>query len=1039
MDIGRIYIALGNVASTIRAEAHYGVFRGIHLRARGASVFLVWVCLAQFAAGDETASIAEQAHGILAERCFKCHGPARSENGLRLDIREDALSGGDSQTPAIAAGDADNSLLIRKVSAADPAERMPKEGERLSPAEIAVLRAWIDAGAPWPLQKSSAESKTTHWSFVAPIRPWVPSVESGADVRNPIDAFILAELARANRTPTPEADRYTLIRRAHLELVGLPPSPEEVIDFVNDPDPDAFEGMIDRLLQSRHYGERQARRWLDAARYADTNGFEKDRPRSIWPYRDWVIGTFNENMPYDQFVVEQLAGDLLPDATEAQRVATGFHRNTMFNEEGGIDAAEDWFKRTIDRVNTTGTVLLGLTIGCAQCHAHKYDPISQKEFFSLFAFFNDAQETTLRLSDPEIDSRRAEIQDQLTKLDARILRAGRKDESVQADYRRWRTETTAKAVAWTVLRPVAMSSEKGAALKLLEDGSVLVGGDIPNDDVYVLEFDAAADSITALRLEALPHEDLPGGGPGRGTILAEGDFLLTGLELALVSSGGEDAEPISIAAASHDYAATGRGADQALDGKDDTGWSIKGATGRPHQAVYAFETPIQAGAKRIRVTLVQDYIHQHTLGHFRISVTSHAGDVVATGVPAEIEKALLGVSENRNRRVDDVERHYLLEVAPGLAEWHKQREELRASLPSFSTTLTMTKRAAPRTTYRYRRGNFNRPGRQVDFGVPAVLPPLPADAPRNRLTLARWIVDRNNPLTARVAMNRLWQHVFGRGLVNTPEDFGLRGDRPSHPALLDWLAVEFMERGWDMQAMHRLMVTSAAFRRSSRVTPVRLKDDPENVLLARGLRFRLDAEVIRDTALSASGLLNATVGGPSVYPPQPAGVSELAYGNSTWPESTGPDRYRRGLYTYLKRTAPYPSAATFDAASADETCVRRRRTNTPIQALTLLNDQVFVEASQALAQRVLRHEADLAGKIDYLFLLCVNRPADASESERIAAFFRETRDVLEQDIRRAWEIAGPIAWFEAKRVAEQAAWTAVCRVVLNLDETITQG
>ena len=990
---------------------------------RGSSAFglLVFVLAGPVLAQSE---VAERAQAVLQARCYECHGSTQHRNGLRLDLHKAALLGGDSGLAAIVPGDAARSLLIQKVMSPDPKTRMPKNGDPLSAAELDLLRVWIDGGAVWPVTDAQDRvSPSAHWSFVPPTKSRVGG----------IDAFVEASLDAQGLTPKAEADRYTLIRRAHLELTGLPPSPEAVLAFANDSDPRAYARLVDRLFASPHYGERQARRWLDAARYADTNGFEKDRPRSIWPYRDWVIDAFNANMPYNQFVIEQVAGDLLPNATESQRIATGFHRNTMFNEEGGIDTAEDWYKRTLDRTNTTGTVFLGLTVGCAQCHTHKYDPMTQREYFQLFSFFNDAQELTVEVFDEDVARAREEWAAELAALERTILDAGRADAEVQADYAAWSEETAAKASPWTVVRPVSMTSQKGADLTLLEDGSVLVSGDTPNDDVTVLEFDSLPEGVTALRLEALSHESLQGDGPGRGTIFDDGDFFLSKLEAETVA-GEQSATPVSFASATHSFAADDRSAELALDGRLDSGWSVRGATGRPHQAVFVLESPLTAEGATFRLTLTQVFIHQHTLGRFRISVTERAAPVVVAGVPAEVERA---IAEGRDE--DEIRAHYLLEVAPGLATQREERVKLIAARPAFPETLVMTQHSSSRQTRIQRRGEFGRPGRKVDFGVPAVLPPLPEHAPKDRLTLARWIVADANPLTARVAMNRLWQHVFGRGLVTTPEDFGIRGDAPSHPELLEWLAVEFMESDWDLRELHRLMVMSEAFRRDSGVSAEHLERDPDNVYLARGPRFRLDAEVIRDLALAAGGLLNPAIGGPSVFPPQPEGVNALAYGKPQWPTSRGSDRYRRGMYTYLKRAAPYATAATFDAPPADEACVMRRRTNTPLQALTLLNDKVFLEAAQGTAVRVARHRGGVNEKIEYLYMLCLSRKPDAGERVQVAAFYKMTLARLADEPERAWDIAGPIGWFEADRIAEVGAWAAVCRVVLNLDETVTQG
>lgn len=1007
-------------------------FLRVVLRAIGAAC----MCVSATSAA-EPVQFQMQIRPILEAHCFKCHGPDKRRGGLGLYERETAFVGGDSGERVIVPGDSGASAMIRRVSSNDTKERMPAEGDPLTRGEIDLLAAWIDQGAVWDAVDSGA--KLQHWSFLAPEKHAPPMVWHSGQVRNPIDAFILARLEREGLSPSLEADRYTLVRRAYLELIGIPPSPEEAVAFAADKRPDAYERLVDELLASPHYGERQARGWLDAARYADTNGYEKDRPRSIWPYRDWVIDAFKRNMPFDEFVIEQLAGDLLPNATEPQRIATGFHRNAMLNEEGGIDAAEDWYKRSVDRANTTAAVFLGLTMGCAQCHSHKYDPITQREYYQFMAFFNDATEVTLPLTDERAEAHRARIEQEAQGLEAWTVWLGRSNPEILADCKTWIEEVANKASRWKIVRPDVLRSANGATLELIEDGSVLATEDIPNDDTYEVEFETGGAPITAIRLEVLPHESLPGGGPGRGVILAEGDFLLTEIKAEAQSSGTKWTS-IKIARASHDYAGKGRGADQGLDGHADTGWSIAGATGREHAAVFEFAAAVSGQTPRLRLILEQDYIHQHTLGRFRVSVTSDPAPVSAVEIPAEIEAALAKAEGTRTQEERAaIERHYYLHVAPKLAAWRDKILKLRATAPAPETTLTMAARITPRETFIHHRGEFLSPTEKVKPGVPAMLPPLDAAGPKDRLALARWLVDKGDPLLARVTMNRLWQQVFGRGLVSTPEDFGMRSDPPTHPELLDWLAVTFMESGWDYKAMHRLMVTSSTFRQSSNVTEKLLEHDPQNLLLARSPRPRVDAEVVRDSALEAAGLLNLAIGGPSVRPPQPSGVTALAYGSPDWPVSTGADRYRRGLYTYWKRTAPYPGALLFDAPTGDETCLRRRQSNTPLQALALLNDQVFVEAARSMAWRVMTHDGRSSERISFLFMLALNRVSEPDEAQRVEEFYENMLTRFEAEPRRAWEVTGPVGLFESERRAELAAWTMVCRSILNLDEMITRS
>jgi len=983
---------------------------------------------------------------IFAKSCVRCHGPKKAEGGLALDTKARAFTGGDGGA-VIVPGKSAESRLFRYVAGLDEENVMPPDGGELSPEQVEVVRAWIDQGAAWPETaaeaKAAAKTGPDHWSFKKPVRPATPTVKYSAWPRNPIDAFVLARLECEGLAPSPEADRATLIRRVSLDLTGLPPTVEDVDAFLADARPDAYERLVDRLLDAPQYGERWGRFWLDRARYADTNGYEKDRERSIWPYRDWVIRALNADMPFDRFTVEQIAGDLLPGATTSQKVATGFHRNTMTNEEGGIDVEEFRFLSLVDRVATTGTVWLGLTVQCAQCHTHKYDPITQREYYQLFAFLNNADEPELEVPDPAIARRREAIESQIRALEA--ARAGQFPGGAAAlDAKQAAWEAARRPVRWTVVRPSKMASKKHATMTVQPDGSVLVSGDKPNNDVYEVELAVEPAGATALRLEVLPDPSLPDGGPGRAPLLSVGDFLLT--ELTVDAAGGPDSKAprrLTLADASEDYSEPGHPAALAIDGVTDTGWSVKGGIGKPHAAVFNLKESggLPAGA-RLVVTMHQEYIHQMTIGRFRLSVTTDPGPVKASGLPADVEDALLVARGERTPAQAARVRDHFLSVAPELEAANKKIAELRGSMPKPTTTLVMQERAPEhaRVTKIHRRGEFLKETDPVEPGVPAVLHPLPPGAPKDRLTLARWLVSGDNPLVGRVVMNQVWQAYFGRGIVSTAEDFGVQGAKPTHPELLDWLAVEFPARGWSLKAMHRAIVTSATYRQSSKATPALLARDPKNELLARGPRFRVDAEVVRDIALAASGLLNRKVGGPSVFPPQPEGATSLAYGGGGWPVSTGADRYRRGLYTYLKRTAPYASFVVMDAPTSDTTCVRRERSNTPLQALTLLNDAVFLEAAQALARRVLaRGPGSPDDRVTYAFRLCLARPPRADERQALVAFYDRQKARF-----RAGELdAAKVAGIDPKAgtgddPADLAAWTVVARALLNLDETVTK-
>ncbi|MCC6488519.1 MAG: DUF1553 domain-containing protein [Candidatus Hydrogenedentes bacterium] len=870
----------------------------------------------------------------------------------------------------------------------------------------------------------------------------------GGWVRNPVDTFVLDSMRQHGVSPSPEADRYTLVRRAHLDLLGLPPSPTEVEAFVNDPDPQAYDKLIDRLLASPHYGERMAVRWLDAARYADTNGYEKDRPRPVWPYRDWVIRAFNDNMPFDRFVIEQLAGDLLPGATEAQRVATGFLRNSMHNEEGGVDAEEFRYEAMVDRTNTVSTVFLGLTMACAQCHSHKYDPLTQREYFQFYAFLNNTDDVEMEVHDAAVAKERDALETKIAALVEELpnrFPAGEMQGETSAahlvrKFAAWEGEVASRAAHWTALDPVEFTSKYHATLVRMPDQSILVKGDVPNTDTYEVSYRANLAGITAIRIEVLPDPSLPNGGPGRGVIMSPGgDFLLS--EIAATDAPWlqpDQVQQVTLQNATEDFAAEGRAAQFALDGKLDTGWSIKGQEGKPHAAVFEFAAPVtHEGGTLLRLKLDQYYVHQHTIGRFRVSVTSAPLPVKASGVPSDIESIVLTPQAERSAEQSEQLKRYYLSIAPELTEAHKEIEAMRASMPRMPRTLVLEERETPRVTHIQHRGEFLQPREAVTPGVPAVLNSLPAEAPPNRLTLARWLVSEENPLTARVTVNRFWDMLFGRGIVPTPEDFGTRGEEPSHPELLDWLAVEFERSGWDVKAMLRLIMTSAAYRQSSRITPELLASDPSNEWLARCPRVRVEAEFIRDIALSASGLLSAKMGGPSVKPPLPEGAMSLVYPGDPWTVAEGEDRYRRGVYTYWKRTLPYPTAMVFDAAARDTTCVRRIRSNTPLQALTMLNDAQMMEASRAMAQRVLQEApADMPSRIAYAFMLALSRPPDADEQTWITDFYEQQRARFDSGQSDATVIF--VTDTPAEDTTERAAWTLICRALLNTDEAITK-
>ncbi len=990
---------------------------------------VLWGCLLAWAADAapvraDGPDFAREVRPVLARYCFKCHGPdkAKRKAGLRLDVRESAVES------VIVPGRPDQSELLARITAADPRKVMPPPSTQtaLTASQKAVLKKWIAAGAEY----------SPHWAFVPPRQPPLPVVRQQDWPRGALDRFVLARLEAEGLRPSPAADRHTLIRRASLDLIGLPPTPAEVEAFVGDRAPGAYERLVERLLASPHYGERWARRWLDLARYADTNGYEKDRPRSIWPYRDWVIRALNADMPFDRFTVEQLAGDLLPNPTPDQVIATGFHRNTMVNEEGGIDPLEFRYYAVVDRVSTTGTTWLGLTLGCAQCHDHRFDPIAQRDYYRVMALLNNADEPDFEVPDAEAARRRKETARRIAGLRAKLPeRFPGGPDALHRAFTAWERRESAKAVRWTVVRPAALKANM-PFLRVLEDGSVLAGGDQTKSDTYELTFRAPLKGVTALRLEALPHESLPDRGPGRTYYEGrKGDFFLS--ELGLTAAG----KPVRFAGASHDYARGGFGASKVgaqfcYDGLPGTGWSTTDQPGKPHAAVFNFAAPVDLDGGAT-LTMLFERHYACGLGRFRVSFTTDTQRAEATAHGAEIEAILATPATERTVDQERALRERFLEVAPKLAEGRKEIERLRGSLPAPVTTMVMRERPAgyPRATHIHHRGEFLQPRQSVEPGVPKALHPLPKGAPRNRLGLARWLVAPENPLTARVTVNRHWQAYFGRGLVRTTEDFGLQGEFPSHPELLDWLAVEFVRQGWSLKKLHRLIVTSATYQQASRVTPELLRRDPENRLLARGPRVRLEAELIRDSLLRAAGQLAPKLGGPSVFPPQPASVStEGVYGPIQWTVSSGPDRYRRGLYTFLKRSIPYAMFATFDGVTGETCLARREVSNTPLQALTMLNDLVVIEAAQALGRQTAALQGTDETRLRELFRRCLTRPPTGEELTELLAFRRRQVERLRAGKLNARAIAGE----GGGDAVEGAAWTLVARAIFNLDEFITK-
>jgi len=992
---------------------------------------------------------------IFAAHCYACHGAGVQQNGLRLDSLAGILHGS-ANGSVVVPGDSEKSRLVRRIMGLDRPQ-MPYGSPPLSAPEVKLIRAWIDQGARGPDSAVPLASgmPAKHWAYIKPERPEVPTVKDPAWCRNSIDNFILARLEKEGLHPSPEAAKEVLIRRVSLDLIGLPPNPDDVDAFLADHSPEAYEKVIDRLLASPHFGERWAAVWLDLARYADTHGYEKDMRREMWKYRDWVIEAFNDDMSFREFTIEQIAGDMLPQPTTEQQIASGFNRNTMTNMEGGVDPEEYYWYTQVDRVNTTATVWLGSTLGCAECHNHKFDPFTQKDYYRFLAFFAGeqyvdeyqgdpyAREPVIELPTPEQAAKskelRAEIARQQTVLDTPTP-------ALATAQAQWEWDLRAAETKWTVLQPSHPVSQGGATLTLLPDESVLAGGKNPPADSYEISARTSLAGITGVRVEVMRDPSLPAGGPGRDP---DGNFFLSDLEVqAAPADKPASLQKIVFKEAVADESQSGYGFDNLANDKPrPKGWSIdissdKSTTTR--RGVLIPDKPFGfPGGTALTIRLKHDMAFSKCgIGRFRLSVTTMSDPRLVTTVPARLRPVLdLPPAQRREKQAADLAAAYraIASLLQPARDQKKKLEEEVAKL-GITTTLVMGERSSFERpcTHVHIRGSFLSVGDQVCAGVPFVLNPLPDDQMSNRLGLANWLVSDDNPLTARVTVNHYWEQLFGRGIVETSEDFGTQGSPPTHPLLLDWLATEFMRDGWSMKKMLRLMVTSATYRQSSSATPELEEKDPYNLLLARGPRFRVPAETIRDTALAASGLLSPKIGGPSVFPYQPAGVWDRPYNDDKWEESTGEDRYRRSLYTFIRRTSPYPSWTTFDAPTREFCTVRRVRTNTPLQALTTLNDPAFFEAAQALGRKIVQDGgADAAARATYGFRRCLTRRPTAPELDRILAYYQNEVGYFQKDPKAAGSVAkgytGP-----ASGLPEVAAWTMVSNVLLNLDEALTE-
>ncbi len=981
---------------------------------------------------------------ILSENCFRCHGPdeAAREADLRLDTRS-GLYGKEGDTELLHPGDASTSELFRRITAQEESELMPPpdSGRRLTAREISLIRRWINSGAKW----------SGHWSFQPIEQPRPPQVLASEWIRNPIDRFVLQRLSRDGLVPSPEAERHRLLRRVTLDLTGLPPTPEQLQAFLDDHAPGAYERAVDRLLASPHYGERMAWEWLDAARYADSNGYQGDRERTMWPWRDWVVESFNRNLPFDEFTVWQLAGDLLENPTFEQRLATGFCRNHMINGEGGRIPEENRVDYVFDMTETMGTVWLGLTLNCSRCHDHKYDPLLRREYYSFFAFFNQTPVTgaggdpqtppVIAVPNEEQSRKIQQLEQKLRTLDEQLRKRERELEQSRQDWEQRRLALE-ESSAWTVLTPREAKANI-QTLTMLPDRSLLAGGPNPDNDTYVVTYGLSPGKITGLRLEALQHKSMTQGSLARSN---SGNFVLTEIEVALASSSSEQPTPVPIASAEATFEQGNHDVAKAFDSNPQTGWAVYDGKviDRAHAAIFQFKQPVDvSNESRLIVTLRHDSRHRsHHLGRFRISVTSAPRPKFEdreTDLFSAIKTPADQRTEEQKQQIvsaQQAEDELYSELKKQQQAEQKQLKVLRKSLPKV---MIMADVQPSRETFMLERGLYSKPGEKVDFGVPASLPALPEDAPRNRLGLARWLVSDAQPLTARVTVNRFWQQFFGIGLVKTAEDFGAQGEIPEYQGLLDWLAADFRDHGWDVKRLVRQIVTSSTYRQSSRVSPQQYERDPQNRLLARGPRFRMPSWMLRDQALAVSGLLEPTLMGPPINGYQPPGVwEEATFGKKTYSQDHGAKLYRRSLYIFWRRIiAP---TIFFDSASRQTCTVNQTRTNTPLHALTTFNDVTYVEAARVLAEKVLQsHETDDARLNEVFLRVLCRRPSDQEQAVLLAGLERSRRQFEESPGAEQKLLSmGESPRNQSLDPVEHASWTALCLAVLNFDETLTK-
>jgi mono/diheme cytochrome c family protein len=1017
------------------------------MRSHHLLAFLIGNLLAITIVAEDDIDYLRQIKPLLIAHCADCHNADLQESGYRVDVGALLVRGGDRGSTVVP-GKPNESLLITALRGTSKIPQMPLELEPLSAQQIDLIAKWIEQGAQLPDSEkvdTTGQRQSDHWAFQPIVRPTLPSPKTKHLAKNPIDLFVLAKLHDLGLEPSPRADRNTLIRRLYLDLLGIGPTIEQINKFVGNDNPAAYEELVDEILASPRYGERWGRHWLDLARYADSNGFTVDGSREIWKYREWVIHALNQDMPFDQFTTEQMAGDLLPDPSTEQLIATGFHRNTLINQEGGTSDEQFRVEAVVDRVNTTSGVYLGLTVGCAQCHQHKFDPISQRDFYELYAIFNNCEDNNDAAGSGPIINVPSQRQIELGKsLQTQLITAetplAKHDKQFAESFSEWKENLAkADAVNWNTLQPVLWTTANGALLNIVNENQLLVDFSIPANDTFTVHYSSSPQRITAIRLEPKTHSNLPLGGPGRAS---NGNFVLSEFKAYLTTAEGTRTE-LPIARAIADHSQDGFPIYHTIDNKDDTGWAINMKSGNANvnrEATFFLAEPVDISTTdKLTIELEHAINDKYLIGCFAVSTTS--ANTALLQVPASIQQLLNKEkrTKDEDQQIDkaykqtDLTRTALVKVVDSI------KAQLNAHKKSIPSTMILRELEKSRTTHIQIRGDYLRTGAVVQPAVPAVLPPITLDDRSiNRLDFAQWLTNGENPLTARVTVNRYWQRFFGLGIVETENDFGTQGSTPSHPDLLDWLASEFRDNQWGIKSLHRLIVTSATYQQTSVVSPELIARDPRNRLLARQSRIRLEAEAIRDSSIQTAGVLSTKIGGRGVYPPQPAGIYVLTQQKKAWPESQGDDRFRRGMYIFFWRSSPYPLMPTFDAPEASVTCTRRSRSSTPLQALTLANDRSFFEFAQLLAEKILQSDATSdADRIRLAMQRTLARNPTPFEQNRLQAFIDTQKTWYSKNPQHAKTVAPdfiPPDW----EVSDAAAWTALSRVLLNLDEFITR-